>query len=224
MKRYPSPMSPPRRPYHHGDLRRTLLDASLELMEAEGLGALSLREVARRAGVTHQAPYHHFADKGALVAAIVAEGFGLLRDEMLRQRARAGPGAAARLAAIGVGYVGFALQHPAHFRVMFRPELTATVTSPEHREVTTEAYRLLEESVAACVDEGLASRSDQQALVLLSWSLVHGLAALWLDGPLASSPDSAPVEPRALAQAVLGLFSRMLGAPRTSSRRGKTRG
>lgn len=224
MNRYPSRMSPPRRPYHHGDLRRTLLDASLELMEAEGLGALSLREVARRAGVTHQAPYHHFADKGALIGAIVAEGFGLLRDEMLRQRARAGPGAAERLAAIGVGYVGFALQHPAHFRVMFRPELTSRATEPEHPEVTAEAYRLLEESVAACVDEGLASHADQQALVLLSWSMVHGLAALWLDGPLAASPGSTRVEPKALAQEVLGLFSRLLGAPRRSSRRRRARG
>jgi AcrR family transcriptional regulator len=222
MQRYPFQVSPPKRPYHHGDLRRALLDASLDLMEAEGLGALSLREVARRAGVTHQAPYHHFADKGALMAALVAEGFGLLRDEMLLQLAKAGPGAAARLAAIGVGYVGFALEHPAHFRVMFRPELAGTVTAPEQREVTTEAYRLLEESVAACVAEGLASRADQQALVLLSWSLVHGLAALWLDGPLAASPGSAPVEPEALAHAVLGLFSRLLGAPRRTSRRRKT--
>ena len=205
-----------KRPYHHGDLRRTLLDASLDLIEAEGLGALSLREVARRAGVTHQAPYHHFANKGAVIAALVEEGFTLLRNEMLRRRDRAAPGAAARLAAIGVGYVGFALEHPAHFRVMFRPELSSAIAERRHGEVATEAYRLLEESVAACVSEGLASRADEKTLVLLSWSLVHGLAALWLDGPLTVSPGTARIKPQALAQAVMGVFSRLLSAPRTT--------
>src|SRR3954468_16224943 len=114
---------PARRSYHHGDLRRTLLDASLALVEEQGIGALSLREVARKAGVTHNAPYHHFPDKGTLLAAISEEGFALLAREMTAARAGARDDPRSRLEACGQSYVRFALKSPAHFRVMFRPEL-----------------------------------------------------------------------------------------------------
>src|SRR5205809_439421 len=109
--------------YHHGDLRRTLIDASLALVEEEGIGALSLREVARKAGVTHNAPYHHFPDRGALLAAIAEEGFGRLAQETAAARAAVPDDPLARLTACGQAYVRFAIASPAHFRVMFRPEL-----------------------------------------------------------------------------------------------------
>src|SRR5262245_24205460 len=104
------------------NLRRTLLDASLELIAAEGLEGFSMREVARRAGVSHQAPYHHFADREAIMAAIVAEGFQRLRDDSLGALTGL-TDVRARFTAIGRAYLNFALNNPAHFKLMFRSEL-----------------------------------------------------------------------------------------------------
>lgn len=103
-----------RRPYHHGDLRRAILTAALDVIAADGPSALSLRDLARRAGVSHAAPAHHFKDRTGLLTAIAAEGFGLLAGAI---------GEAADLKDAGVRYVRFAREHPAHFQVMFAPEL-----------------------------------------------------------------------------------------------------
>src|SRR5688572_32508569 len=103
---------PARRSYHHGDLRRTLLDASLALVQEQGIQALSLREVARKAGVSHNAPYHHFPDKSSLMAAICQEGFEGLAREMAAARAAAGDDPRARMEACGQSYVRFALSSP----------------------------------------------------------------------------------------------------------------
>ncbi|MFN7132092.1 MAG: TetR/AcrR family transcriptional regulator, partial [Myxococcales bacterium] len=114
--------------YHHGDLRRALLDGALALLQDEGVGALSLREVARRAGVTHAAPYRHFESKEELIAAVAEEGFHTLRDEMRDAMAAHEGDPRRRLEACGVAYVLFAVGHPAHFGVMWssaRGELQA---------------------------------------------------------------------------------------------------
>ncbi|MET9865788.1 TetR/AcrR family transcriptional regulator, partial [Streptomyces sp. NPDC006386] len=102
------------RPYHHGDLRRAILTAALDAIAVDGPSGLSLRDLARRAGVSHAAPAHHFKDRAGLLTAIAAEGFGLLATA-LRE--------AADLKEAGVRYVRFAREHPAHFQVMFAPEL-----------------------------------------------------------------------------------------------------
>ena len=106
------------RPYHHGDLRRTLVDEALAAIERDGPGSVSLRDLARRAGVSHAAPTHHFGDKVGLLTAIAAEGFDLLADELQDAFGRTGS-----FLEVGVAYVGFAVRHRAHFEVMFRPEL-----------------------------------------------------------------------------------------------------
>src|SRR6476661_4198967 len=105
--------------YHHGDLRPALLQASLALIEEDGIGALSLREVARKAGVSHNAPYHHFKDRGSLLAALAEDGFATLAREMAAARAAA-PDAQARLEACGLAYIRFALESRARFKLMFR--------------------------------------------------------------------------------------------------------
>src|SRR5690242_4627498 len=111
-----------KRAYHHGDLRRTLLEASLELIAESGLDALSLREVARRAGVSPGAPYHHFESREQLLTALAVDGFALLGEAMRSARDAAGAeDVIERFGAIGEAYVRFALAHPAHFRLMFRP-------------------------------------------------------------------------------------------------------
>ena len=208
-----------RRPYHHGDLRRTLLDAALALVEADGLAALSLREVAKRAGVTHGAPYHHFPDRGALMSAIAREGFILLRDALDAAATSAGADPMARLAAIGRAYVHFALAHRAHFRVMFRPELAHLVVPPPSEERT--AYDVLAQAVRDCQEAGvaphaagLAPSAEHDVLAVLAWSTVHGLASLLLDGPLEQvrAPDSDVASSRAapvLAEEIPGLLARL---------------
>src|SRR5687767_14780705 len=120
------------------DLRRAVLDASVALVEEGGIGALSMREVARRAGVTHGAPYHHFPDRAAILAAIAEEGFVLLDGQMRRALAATAATGLARFEACGRGYFAFAVAHPAHFKVMFRPEL---VDPKNHPNVDAAAAR-----------------------------------------------------------------------------------
>src|SRR5262245_48225898 len=102
--------------------RRELLDAALALIDSRGVDGLSIRELARRAGVTHQAPYHHFRDRAAILAALAQEGYGRLRDAMIAARDQAPLRADARFQACGIGYFRFAVANKAYFRVMFRSE------------------------------------------------------------------------------------------------------
>ncbi|MEV7202076.1 TetR/AcrR family transcriptional regulator [Streptomyces griseoluteus] len=157
-----------RRTYHHGDLRRAVLSAALDVIAAEGPGALSLRDLARRAGVSHAAPAHHFKDRTGLLTAIAAEGFGLLADAL-----RDAPG----LREAGVRYVRFAREHPAHFQVMFSPELLRA----EDLELTTAralAGETLSQAVAT-VDPGDRG-PDARLAGTAAWSLAHGYATLLL--------------------------------------------
>ncbi|MER8015491.1 TetR/AcrR family transcriptional regulator [Streptomyces griseoluteus] len=157
-----------RRTYHHGDLRRAVLSAALDVIAADGPGALSLRDLARRAGVSHAAPAHHFKDRTGLLTAIAAEGFGLLADAL-----REAPG----LREAGVRYVRFAREHPAHFQVMFSPELLR----PEDLELTTAralAGEALSRAVTA-VDPGDRG-PDARLAGMAAWSLAHGYATLLL--------------------------------------------
>lgn len=202
------------------DLRQQILDASVALIEAEGLGALSLREVARRAGVSHQAPYHYFADRAAILAAVAQVGFQRLRDAL--HEAHTGPGdAVARLERGGRAYVAFARAHPGYFRVMFRPELVDLSQHPEAVVVADEARALLDALVQALVDEGRLAPAGVTGMVTLAWSFVHGLASLVLDGPLARTSDVA-IE--AQVDAAFGVYAAMVagtppGAPAPRQRR-----
>lgn len=169
--------------YHHGDLRRALLDATLELIETRGLAELSLRAVARAAGVSHAAPYHHFADRRALLAAVAEEGFHSLRDAMLARAERAAD-PASRLQEAGIAYVIFALAHPAHFRVMFSPELAERGDYAALREAAQGSQAVLLSAIERCQGAGLIGAGDTAVLGLAAWAQVHGLATLLLDGYL----------------------------------------
>lgn len=175
--------------YHHGDLRRALLDASLALIDEAGIGALSLREAARKAGVSHNAPYHHFKDRGSLLAALAEEGFAQLATEMAAARAAA-PDPRARLEACGQAYVRFALKSPARFKLMFRPELAAPGAEGAVAKASTPALETLTGAIVEAQAAGVAPAGDPRPLVLTCWSAVHGLASLWLDGPLARAHRS----------------------------------
>lgn len=179
-----------------GELRARILRASIELIEEEGLAHLSMREVARRAGVTHQAPYHHFADRQAILGEIAERGFRMLgerMDQVDREMPGGTPGREVdRLVALGRTYVEFACKHPAHFRIMFRPELVDLDRCPGARAEGDNTFGTLQRIVRAAVEAGVPANPSEEALVAFLWSTGHGLACLLLDGPLAiKMPGSA---------------------------------
>lgn len=177
--------------YHHGDLRRALVDASLSLVATGGVGALSLREAARLAGVSTAAPYHHFKNRDELVAAIAIEGFEGMHRAMLAEVALvADENPALRFAAVGRGYVGFAVRNRAHFQVMFAMQTLCVVKeNPALERASTPVGALLLESVAAV--HGLMGKSKKkseavsmQNLARLAWATVHGISWLLLEEAL----------------------------------------
>ena len=162
------------------DLRSELLRTSRELLDESGPSALSMREVARRAGCPHQAPYHYFANREAILAALVREGFDELADRLAV--AHEGLGSAdlhAVLVASGNAYVEFALRHPGVFRVMFRPDVCDPERFPEVVEAGGRARHELARLARAVMGDGAQFEAE-----VLIWSGVHGLASLLLDGPL----------------------------------------
>ncbi len=169
--------------YHHGNLPRALLDAALLVMAEQGVAALSLREVARRAGVSHGAPAHHFKDKTGLLTALAAEGFDKFRAAMEAGRDAAGNHPFARFAATGHAYVKFAIDHPQHFALMFQHELI-DVNNPELQRAGQCAYQVLLDAVTAAQKEGLAPNLPTDVVATGAWAFGHGMATLWLGGNL----------------------------------------
>lgn len=181
------------RPYHHGALREALIDAAAQLAAEAGPGAVSLREVARRAGVSPAAPYHYFADKSALFAAVAEQGFTLFDASQAAAMERAGGDAAEQLAALGVAYVRFALDRPHYFKVMFRKHLIEFGKYPSLAHVSSRAFERLVDVVRAARMAQGHEDADPVAAATLVWAVPHGLALLYLDGPI-----SARTSPRAL--------------------------
>jgi AcrR family transcriptional regulator len=175
-------------PYHHGDLRRALIETALELVTEEQDWAFSLREVARRAGVSHQAPYNHFPEKQDLLAAVAVVGFERLRDGM--RRAIAGiDDPEALVAAIGRTYVRLGLENPALYRLMFGPAIADAGPGDRPmvvRSAGAAARAVLEEAIRRGARSGAFevpadSAQDQILAAHVFWSAVHGLTMLALD-------------------------------------------
>jgi AcrR family transcriptional regulator len=178
--------------YQHGDLREALIQAGLKLLTDGGVAALGLRAAAQLAGVSHAAPYRHFPDKDALIDAIAERGFRMLTARMRDEIARAAAAdTLARLTASGVGYVGFALENPGYFRVIFSGLVAHQKASPALRAAGDEAYGVLRGLMLEGLADGSAAGADADTLSLCAWSLVHGLSMLAVDGQLAPWGDSA---------------------------------
>lgn len=182
------PRSDKPRPYHHGDLRRALVEAAYALVTEEQDWGFSLREVSRRAGVSHTAAYNHFADKRDLLAAVAAQGFDLLRTRMLAAIAKVKTPDDALMAS-GHAYVGFAVEEPALYRLMFGPALaTRYADRPDVTRAAGAATKaVLEEIILHGARAGLfvIAPTDRRALAaatLACWSGVHGLSMLVIDG------------------------------------------
>lgn len=196
------------------DLRRDLLRTSHELLDEGGPGALSMREVARRAGCTHQAPYHYFEDRESILATLVAEGF----DE-LAQRLRAAnelatvEGVRAALVASGAAYVGFALSRAGVFRIMFRPDVCNPSRFPAVQQAGARAHAELER-----LTQIVHGKKATSALATILWAHVHGLACLLVDGPLANQFPSEQLRSNHLHE-VGQQFAALMGRPSPAVRR-----
>lgn len=158
--------------YHHGHLRQALLDAAIEAIEATGPGTLSLRDLARRAGVSHAAPAHHFGDRAGLLTAVAIDGYRLLTDALTAS--------GGQLLDLGMAYVRFAVTRRGYFDVMFRPDLYHA-DDPELVAAGNRAAEMLGGGVAGLSD---AARRDPDLTRLAAWSLVHGFATLWNSGAI----------------------------------------
>jgi AcrR family transcriptional regulator len=190
--------------YHHGNLRRALIDAAASAIAKHGIDALNLRQLAARAGVTPGAPYHHFANREELLTTIADEGFGRLEGELIGGRDAAGADASARLQGLGGAYVNFAVSCPGYFRVMFHGDSKSVGPSAPGLR----AFHLLRDAVLACQEAGTAPAGDPGALVLTAWSAVHGFATLWVDGAL----PFEGMQPEQMAPELGRLLARMFAA------------
>ena len=194
------------------DVRSEILKASVKLMTEGGLGALSMREVARRAGVSHQAPYHYFADRAAILAELAGRGFDDMYDYMVSALGLARADKASRVQALGEAYVRFALNNPEVFRLMFRCEL---VDLSHHPEAKAKADRVFEAvAIAMGVTKPMADKSKGDpdfTPVIAYWSTAHGLATLLLEGKIGEQLGETRDQKEAAARRILEVMSRNYG-------------
>lgn len=169
------------RRYHHGDLPSALLDALGEVVAERGASATSLREVARRAGVSHAAPAHHFGDKRRLLTAFATRGYRNLSAQSASALAEAGTDTGKRLRTVLTVYVRYAVEHPEEFQVMARPDLIDD-QDPELRAVGEVSFSHLREAVESHQATGWRQSDDPLELAVAMWAAAHGVATLWLAG------------------------------------------
>jgi AcrR family transcriptional regulator len=176
-----------KRPYHHGNLRAVLLEAALAEIAERGPVAVSLRELARRAGVSHAAPAHHFGDKTGLLTAIAADGFERLAAALQAARQTGG------FLQVGLAYIEFAVDHRPYFEVMFRPDLYRR-DDPALVTAQTAAARLLYGPARDAFPD-----ADALSVGIAGWAFVHGFASLWLGGNLDVLGDDPIAAARSVA-------------------------
>ena len=167
--------------YHHGDLRRALIDTALAMVTEEGAWNFTLREVARRAGVSHTAPYNHFEDKAALLAEVAALGFEALRQTLEAAALEQPRSARQAFAGISAAYVRFGVEHPAHYRLMFGAELADKARHPSLEMAGDAAFSALTGVLERGQASGQIRRSPVRDQAVAAWSLVHGLTTLLID-------------------------------------------
>jgi AcrR family transcriptional regulator len=179
-----------RRSYHHGNLRRALIDEALAIIRDEGVDGLTLREIGARVGVSRTALYRHFADKQALLTAVATEGFRMLREALVAAWEDGGRGPLGSRA-MGVAYVRFAVANPSHYRVMFSRFVEPQPQEPALAAEAEGAFQALVDAVAALQRDGLLRDDDTTLMARFVWAVVHGVAMLAIDGQL---PEPGDVE------------------------------
>jgi AcrR family transcriptional regulator len=200
------------------EAKKRLLEESVRLIQEQGLAGLSFREMSRRAGVSHQLPYHHFSSREGILAAIALEGFTDLDDALVAAAARHARSVPQKvLREVVRAYVVFALKHPVHFRVMFRPELVLLQRHPDVLAKARASFGRLLDAVASCHSD--VKRNDPQLLEIANalWAAAHGLATLWLDGPMRG--NSPRLSLNALIDSATEMFSEAGASARRFSQR-----
>ncbi len=174
-------------------LRPRLIEAAVELLDASGAQGLSWREVARCSGVSHSAAYRHFDNKEALVAAVAEQGFRRLAEHMASATRAAADDPASQLEAMAIAYVEFAVDKPAHFRLMFGRDIPDIDRHPGLRAAHDDAIDMFREEVAEVLAAvgGASLGLDPDQFALMAWSLVHGLASLVIDGRVGDVADAS---------------------------------
>ena len=178
--------------YHHGDLRRALLEEALRTIETHGVDALTLRTVGERLGVSRTALYRHFTDKPALLASVGREGFRLLRLSLTDAWEQNGRGREG-FEAMGMAYVEFAVNHPSHYRVMFGGFIESCEKDDAFIEEARSAFQVLVDSLIEQQRAGLVRSDDPLLLARMIWSLVHGIAMLVIDGQLRGQDERGEI-------------------------------
>jgi AcrR family transcriptional regulator len=208
------PASTPRRPYHHGNLRRALLDEALATIGAEGVSALTLREIGARVGVSRTALYRHFADKRALLTAVAIEGFRTLREHLVTAWEQGGRDSTA-FHAMGAAYIRFAVSNPAHYRVMFGSIVDPQDREPELAEEARGAFQSLVDALAALQhNREMRPGDDLTLMARFVWSVVHGVSMLAIDGQLRETDSIEALTRYALERLGSGIQSGPVTSPR----------
>ena len=199
------------KPYHHGDLRNALIQAGLELLTEGGAQELELRKVARRAGVSHAAPYRHFADKQALIAAINEEGFHLLAERIRSTLREVSDEPVEQLLGVALAYVRFAQENPWLMREMFSGITIERETFESLQTASKSVYRLYAEVIRSGQEREKIVDGDPTALAGVLWSVLHGLATLIIENqmrPYADGPEGTERVTRYTIEVLYGGFAR----------------
>ncbi len=175
--------------YHHGNLHSALIEEALGIIMETGPKGLSIREVARRAGVSHAAPYRHFTDKNDLIVAVVERGFELMQQTMLEQKAAAEADPISQFAASGLAYVEFALAYPTYYRVMFSGDLISTDGHVTLQHTSSEALSEMAKDIQTAQDIGIVREGDAMAQAIAIWSTMHGFVSLMNDNRISHLVD-----------------------------------
>ncbi|MFK7977488.1 MAG: TetR/AcrR family transcriptional regulator [Halioglobus sp.] len=196
--------------YHHGDLRSALLGAALEVIGEIGPQGLTIREVARRAGVSHAAPYRHFTDKDELILAVVEQGFELMQATVEHEKSSAEDDPVHQFAATGLGYVNFALEHPAYYRVMFSGDLLSSTGHVTLQHTSAEALQDMVAQIEQAQALNVVRKGDAVMQALTIWSAIHGFVSLVNDNRIGHLVD-VENSPDSIRDAVLTVLFQGLG-------------
>ena len=175
---------PKKKSYHHGDLKNALIEAGADILSKEGVSALSLRKVAQKAGVSHAAPYAHFADKQALIAAISTEGYKKLYEQIAQVAEQNRSEPLRRLVESSWAYVQFALDEPDHFKVTLSGMIEKEQDYPALVEIARQTFSLVVEIVTQCQQAGILRQGAPDLTAVSVWAQIHGFVTLLLENQI----------------------------------------